>query len=144
MRPPWTGEAAIRDACTACAACIEACPQAILAAGPDGSPVLSLRENECTFCGACAEACPEPVFAPRASRPFRHVAAIEPACLAAGGVHCQTCGDVCPEMAISFRPRLGGPPLPALDENRCTGCGACLVACPADAIAVRPVEAADD
>lgn len=144
LRPPWTDEAGIHDACTACGACVEACPQGILSAGSDGRPVLSLDENECIFCGACAEACPEPVFAPRGSRPFDHVASIGPACVAAAGVHCQSCGDVCPEAAITFRPRLGGPPLPRLSEISCTGCGACLAACPADVITVRPLEAAHE
>ena len=40
------------------------------------------------------------------------------ACFAARGVVCQSCGDACPEGAIRFRPRLGGPALPTLDAGR--------------------------
>jgi len=58
-------------------------------------------------------------------------------CLARRGVVCQSCGDACPERAIRFSLQRGGAPLPAVDETRCTGCGACLEVCPADAIAYR-------
>ena len=144
LRPPWTDETSILDACTACGACVGACPQGILAAGADGRPVLSFAENECTFCGACAEACPEPVFASLDTRAFAHVVAIGTSCLAGKGIHCQTCGDTCPEGAIRFRPRIGGPPLPELRADACTGCGACIAACPAEAISARPLETAND
>ena len=58
-------------------------------------------------------------------------------CLARRGVVCQSCADVCPEQAIRFSLQRGGPPLPAVDETRCTGCGACLEVCPAGAIGYR-------
>ena len=142
LRPPWSDETSILDACTACGACIEACPQGILSAGPDARPLLSFSNDECTFCGACAEACPEPVF-DRDRRPaFAHAVRIGDACFAAKDIHCQSCGDTCPELAIRFRPRRGGPPLPELNPESCTGCGACVAACPADAISVIPLEGA--
>jgi ferredoxin-type protein NapF len=62
--------------------------------------------------------------------------AISEACLARAGVVCQSCGDACPEQAIRFTLRRGGPPLPSLDENRCTGCGACVPVCPVGAISL--------
>jgi ferredoxin-type protein NapF len=61
---------------------------------------------------------------------------ISDACLTHAGVVCQACGDVCSEQAIRFAPRPGGPPLPILDEHRCTGCGACVPICPARAISL--------
>jgi ferredoxin-type protein NapF len=103
--------------------------------GPGRWPQVDFSRNECTFCGKCAEACPEPVF-DRALPAFPHAVAIGEACFAARGVVCQSCGDACPESAIRFRPRLGGPALPSLDADRCTGCGACIGPCPASAIAV--------
>ncbi len=66
------------------------------------------------------------------------VAAIGDACLAGAGIHCQSCGDACPEAAIRFRPRLGGPPLPEVAPDRCTGCGDCAAVCPADAVTLQP------
>jgi ferredoxin-type protein NapF len=63
--------------------------------------------------------------------------AISDACLARVGVVCQACGDVCPERAIRFALRSGGPPLPILHEDRCTGCGACVPICPVGAISLQ-------
>jgi ferredoxin-type protein NapF len=137
LRPPWTTPESIAGACTACGGCIAACPQSILTPGSDGRPVLSFAERECTFCGRCADACAEPVFGETAGPAFTHVAAIGEACFASGGIHCQTCGDACPEAAIRFRPRVGGPPLPEIDAATCSGCGACLAVCPADAVTVQ-------
>lgn len=135
VRPPWTRERAVASACTGCGACVAACPQAIVALDRDGRPALCFDGGECTFCGACAQSCPEPVF-DRAVPAFEHVVVFGETCFARRGIVCQSCADTCPETAISFRPRLGGPALPDLAAERCTGCGACLSACPAQAIAV--------
>ncbi|HEY2620187.1 MAG TPA: 4Fe-4S dicluster domain-containing protein [Acetobacteraceae bacterium] len=62
--------------------------------------------------------------------------AIADTCLARQFVHCQSCADACPEQAISFTPRIGGPPLPGIVGARCTACGECLPSCPVSAIAV--------
>lgn len=127
-RPPWMAQPA---ACTGCSLCAERCPQGIIAMDA-GLPFIQFT-TECTFCGLCAEACPEPVF-DRAAPAFRHDIKIAATCLPRGGVACGSCADICPEAAIRFRPRIGGPPLPALDADACTGCGACVAICPVDAI----------
>ena len=59
-------------------------------------------------------------------------------CLAKRNIHCQSCSDCCPEQAIRFTPRLGGPPLPIVVVSRCTGCGDCIAICPADALVFAP------
>ncbi len=133
IRPPWSREASIAAACTGCGACVPACPQHIIALDPDGRPSLNFAAAECSFCGACAEACPEPVF-DRTAAAFAHVAVIGSNCFAGRGIICQSCGDACPEAAIRFRPRLGGPALPELSADRCSGCGACAATCPASAV----------
>jgi ferredoxin-type protein NapF len=143
IRPPWSRDASVAAACTGCGACVPACPQNIIALAADGRPALTFDAGECTFCAACAEACPEPVF-DHSIAAFPHVAAIGADCFAKRGIVCQSCGDACPETAIRFRPRLGGPALPEIASDRCNGCGACIAACPAQAVAVsgRPPEAA--
>ncbi|QJP15197.1 ferredoxin-type protein NapF [Starkeya sp. ORNL1] len=134
VRPPWTRDSVIAEACSGCGACIPACPQSIISLDRRRRPVVEFDAGECTFCGRCADACPEPVF-DRSIAPFPHIAVIGDTCFPARGIVCQSCGDACPEMAISFRLRLGGPALPFIAADRCTGCGACIAACPADAIA---------
>ncbi|WP_109574837.1 ferredoxin-type protein NapF [Aminobacter sp. AP02] len=132
--PPGVMEDGL-GSCTGCGACVEACPTAIIAMVA-GKPSLDFMAGECLLCGDCATACPELVF-DRASTPvFSHVVAISDDCLARNGISCMTCRDACPQAAISFRPRIGGPFLPELREAACTGCGACIAPCPARAIAI--------
>ena len=64
------------------------------------------------------------------------IAMISAACLARQGIACQSCRDACPQDAIRFRPRVGGPFLPEVDDALCNGCGACMAPCPAGAVAV--------
>jgi len=135
-RPPWAAPG-FEDACTRCGACLEACPEGILTPGDGGFPAVDVQRGsgECTFCRACVEACPEPAFlSPDEARPWDRIAEIGAGCIARSGVHCQTCGDVCDWDAIRFVPEVGGPPQPRLDPDGCTGCGACIAACPARAI----------
>lgn len=133
------------SACTGCGDCVRACPQDILLVS-DGRVAVDFSLGECTFCNACAEACVEPVFAaihaeqPAARAVMSHVAAISDACLARQGVTCMSCRDACPEEAIRFAPRAGGPFLPVLDASLCSGCGACIAPCPTDAIVLRQKE----
>ena len=66
----------------------------------------------------------------------RLTAAILGHCLAQRGIACMSCRDNCPEDAIRFKPRAGGPFLPDVETDTCSGCGECMSSCPADAIAL--------
>jgi len=142
IRPPWTDENAIAAACTGCNGCIEACPENILGTDPAGRPVVEFNGGECTFCRKCAEACDANVFDLTREAPWNLVAALQPGCLQDHGISCQLCRDLCPATAI--RVDLAKRPFGRLkiDTAVCTGCGACLAACPQDALAiVSPIPA---
>lgn len=134
IRPPGVLEAAL-SACTGCGNCREHCPTSIIDL-EDGLPIVDFSRGECTFCGSCAEVCPEPVFTGNTSNGFDHIVAIDASCLPLHHVDCQACRDACPTDAIRFRPVRGGPFLPDLVVEACTGCGACISVCPVAAIAV--------
>lgn len=135
LRPPWAlAEAAFLAACTRCNACVQACPQGILSL-VRGYPEIDFSRGECTFCGKCREACtPAALRAETGQPPWRLRATVAAQCLAHRDVVCRSCGDACGEAAIRFSPRLGGAALPQILEERCTGCGACVPACPAGAV----------
>ncbi|MBE1506830.1 ferredoxin-type protein NapF [Rhizobium viscosum] len=134
--PPGATETSVRS-CSGCGACVDACPTKIISIRA-GVPVVDFSQGECTFCGQCAERCPETVFPAGPAAGFAHHALIDDGCLANNYVDCQACRDSCPEGAIRFWPRLGGPFVPELDAHACTGCGACISVCPADAIVMKP------
>ncbi len=60
-------------------------------------------------------------------------------CLVNARVVCRSCGDACPERAIRHRPRPGAPEFPEISAAACTGCGACVQACPVAAVALAPI-----
>lgn len=134
-RPPWAlPEAEFLAACTRCGACVPVCPEKIVVV-ERGYPRIDFGRGACSFCGACAAACqPGALKAAPGERPWRILPVFGEKCMARGNVVCRTCGDACEAAAIRFRPRLGGAALPEVDEEKCTGCGACVAPCPAAAI----------
>ncbi|WP_417773370.1 ferredoxin-type protein NapF [Stappia sp.] len=136
LRPPWLLEDAILG-CTGCGSCTEACPTGVVHI-VERTATVDFTQGECTFCGACAESCPEHLF-DLSTIPFEHVVEISGSCLTYAGVTCRSCGDACPEMAIRFPPRIGGPFLPQINASACTGCGACIAPCPAGATGLAPM-----
>lgn len=137
LRPPWAlAENDFLDACTACNACVERCPERVIVRGAGGRPVFDPRLGECTFCGECESACtPRALDRAASHEPWTLKALAGDACLPRHGVVCSSCRDVCPERAIAF-PLTSSVPVPLIDPERCTGCGACVGVCPTRAIAL--------
>jgi ferredoxin-type protein NapF len=140
IRPPWAlSESEFVDRCTRCNDCLKACPQGILVPGEGGYPTVDFSRGECTFCADCVAAC-QPRALLRSGEdtwPWPYKAQVSEACLPKKGVECRVCGDFCDVRAIRFTPRIGGNPLPDIDTETCTGCGACVAPCPATAISIR-------
>ncbi len=149
LRPPWALRAVFADLCTGCGDCLPACPEGIVALDDANRAVVDFRRGAglCIFCGACADACAEPVFVVPAARattpPWTLRVSIGDDCLAHDGVMCQTCKDACGDGAIRFVYAAGRIPEPSVDLEKCTGCGGCLAPCPASAIEIHRIEAAD-
>jgi ferredoxin-type protein NapF len=138
--PPWLAGRISPAACRDCGQpCVSACPERIIALHPDGHPLagqafLDFHAGPCTFCRACLDACPE---APAERPAGRGLAAVEldPAsCLATRGIVCVICVAKCPERALSS----GASGHVTVNGGACTGCGACVPACPVAALQVPP------
>lgn len=134
--PPGVTADSIRE-CSGCGACSDACPTKIISMR-SGIPIVDFQLGECIFCGKCAERCPERVFPSEPATKFSTQASIGDGCLAVNFVDCQACRDVCPPAAIRFRLRIGGPFVPVLDSEACTGCGACVSVCPTASVSMTP------
>ena len=139
-RPPWAlPESDFIDHCTRCNECLTACPTRILIAGDGGYPTVDFSAGECTFCGDCLTACqPQALHRTEGQPAWPYKALIGADCLPHQGVECRVCGDFCDSRAIRFPPRQGGSPLPEINPEKCTGCGACVAPCPTSAIAINP------
>ena len=138
LRPPWAlPEPEFLSRCTRCGNCAVICPTKIIQIR-EGYPEIDFRAGQCTFCAECVRVCiPAALRREDGARPWQRTARVADTCLAQGGVDCRICGDHCEEEAIRFTPRIGGPALPEIVADACTGCGACVAPCPAKAIRVR-------
>lgn len=137
LRPPWSfPDSQFTDHCTACGACIKACPAGLLTAGRGRYPIVDFTKGECTFCGACAESCPENLcFSSSRTQPAWNIRArIAQHCVEAKGIACRMCEDACLQQAITVRPAGRGRGTVVVAVERCTGCGACCSTCPVGAI----------
>ncbi len=135
IRPPGAiCEPEFTDGCTACDRCISACPEGIIISGSGGFPEIDFHRGECTFCCECVSACTESVLSREVQPLWQLHLRVEDRCLAKRSVICQTCADVCDQQAIRFRPRINSLSMPEINYQNCIGCGACVSACPEDAL----------
>lgn len=138
VRPPWAlAESAFVAACTRCDACVAACPTHIVVRGDGGYPEVDFTRGECSLCRACVDACQPQVLSLGQEPPWHIKPEIRSMCLAQQNVVCRSCGDACEARALRFVPRLGGASRPEIDVAACTGCGACVGACPVQAVTMR-------
>jgi ferredoxin-type protein NapF len=144
LRPPWLCNlATFTNDCTRCNRCIQLCPEGILTSGTGGFPKVDFTLGECTFCGECTSQCEAGLFArvrDLDDSGWTHHAVVSERCLTNVGVMCRSCEDACEPQAIRFRLTAGKLPAPAIDDQACTGCGACIGRCPETAISMTSQE----
>lgn len=151
LRPPGalTPDEAFVEACTACNACVEACPpQAlILTEVSDGVllPVINPSLRPCVLCTElpCVAACPDGALVdPGGPERVRlGTARVNPRrCVTFQGQQCRLCYQACPypDQAIML---IGERPL--VSTSACTGCGLCELACPESPKAVTVIPERD-
>ena len=141
--------------CTGCQLCISECPNQVLRPSSDlmhlMQPVMSYERGYCRpECNRCSEVCPAGAIKPirhedKASTQIGHAVWIKKNCIPlTDGVECGNCARHCPVGAIEMVPSDSddeeSPYVPAVNEARCIGCGACEYLCPARPLSAIYVE----
>ena len=135
----------IQKHCTACQLCVSSCPNNVLRPSTDllhfMQPVMSFERGYCRpECTRCSEVCPTGAIKPitreeKTTIHAGHAMWIKENCVVlTDGVSCGNCARHCPTGAIQmidYEGPNGMVKIPAVDENKCIGCGACENLCPA-------------
>ncbi len=146
LPPGAVGQTHFSRRCTACQLCVSVCPNGVLR--PSSDPAR-LMQPECSYergycrpeCTRCSEVCPagaiRPVTAAEKTAIQRgHAVWLKDNCVVlSDGVSCGACARNCPAGAITMIHSVPGdeasPEIPAVDPERCIGCGKCENLCPA-------------
>ena len=141
--------------CTACQLCITECPNGVLRPSSDLNhfmqPTVSYERGYCRpECTRCSEVCPTGAInlltkADKSATQIGHAVWIEKNCIPlTDGWECGNCARHCPAGAIDMVPSdpddESSPLVPAVNETRCIGCGACENLCPARPFSAIHVE----
>ncbi len=132
--------------CTACQLCVSTCPNGVLRPSTDLSkfmqPTVSYERGYCRpECTKCGEVCPTGAIKPitradKSAIQVGHAVWVRKNCVpVADGMECGNCARHCPTGAIIMVPINPDDErslkIPAVNEARCIGCGACENLCPA-------------
>ena len=131
--------------CTACQLCVSSCPNNVLRPSTDlmhfMQPMMSFERGYCRpECTMCSHVCPAGAIKPisreeKTSIHLGHAVWVKENCVVlTDGVSCGNCARHCPTGAIQmidYEGPNGTVQVPAVDENKCIGCGACENLCPA-------------
>lgn len=151
IRPPGSVEPVLYNIlCSRCGNCIKACPSNIIIHNSDFNkplswmtPIISYKSGYCIeSCNVCGKVCPTgaiKLFSIEAkSSLFMGTARINTEnCYLSNNMECIKCREACKYDAVEFLPGSNVlNMLPSIDNQKCLGCGACEVICPAECIKV--------
>ena len=132
--------------CTACQLCVSVCPNQVLRPSAGlvqlMQPEMSYERGYCRpECTQCSEVCPAGAIRPvtpadKSAIQVGHAVWLRKNCIPLkDGVDCDNCARHCPVQAIEMIPSDPSDEyssrIPAIDTERCIGCGACENLCPA-------------
>lgn len=140
--------------CTGCQLCVSNCPNHVLRPSMELNtfmqPEMSYELGHCRpECTRCSEVCPTGAIRPivrieKSSTQIGHAVWIADNCVVnTDHVSCGNCARHCPVGAITMVPQ-GDHEIPAIDTERCIGCGACEHLCPARPFSAIYVEGHKD
>ena len=145
LTPPGSISAKhLQQYCTACQLCVSACPNHVLRPSMDllhfMQPTLSFEQGYCRpECTTCGQVCPTSAIKPitkeeKTDIHVGHAVWIKDNCVVlTDGVSCGNCARHCPTGAIQmveYNHNGNTVMIPAVDANKCIGCGACEHLCP--------------
>ena len=141
--------------CTACQLCVQVCPNQVLRPSGDlmkfMQPEMSYERGYCRpECTKCSEVCPTGAIKPitkeaKSSTQIGHAKWHRCTCIVnTDKVQCGNCAEHCPTGAIQMVPMDANDPkslkIPAVNTERCIGCGACEYVCPSRPFSAIRVE----
>ncbi|MDE6512020.1 MAG: 4Fe-4S binding protein, partial [Muribaculaceae bacterium] len=132
----------LQQHCTACQLCISECPNGVLRPQTDienfMQPESSYERGYCRpECTRCSDVCPTGAIKPidtadKSSIQIGHAVWVKANCVPfTDSVECGNCARHCPTGAIAMVESDNGPKIPAVNTEKCIGCGACENLCPA-------------
>ena len=146
ITPPGSVSARhMQQHCTACQLCVSACPNHVLRPSTElmhfMQPTMSFEVGYCRpECVRCSQVCPTGAIKPitkqeKTAIHVGHAVWVKANCVVlTDGVSCGNCARHCPTGAIQmveYNHNGQTVMVPAVNESRCIGCGACEYYCPA-------------
>lgn len=131
--------------CTACQLCVSVCPNDVLRPSTNLTklmqPEISYERGYCRpECTRCSDVCPAGAILPitvaeKSSTRIGHAVWVKKNCIPmTDGVECGNCARHCPSgailMVLADADDINSIKIPAVNAQRCIGCGACENLCP--------------